>query len=261
MSSKLNTVLENEIKRFNNIIAYQDKMELNEVSYRFYNEADDALPDGGEMADQPIDNTDIPMNEPAPETPQEPSMDDPGTDMAPDASMGMDAPVDDPGMDAPPMDDPNAGMDAAAPGEEDVTELDITDLVNNSNELKQTTQTAIGKLDSALPKIDAIMGKVGNLEQSLARMDGLIGQIQQLTKQVELMRPPTEDERRKALAKDSYPFSVTVDQYNNGDAIRTQTDLENKSKMSMMDNLLSDYNEQGVKDSFNIPVNDPLEKM
>jgi hypothetical protein len=93
-------------------------------------------------------------------------------------------------------------------------------------------------------------------------MDSLIGKMEALAKQVELMRPPTEEERRKALANDSYPFSVTLDQYNSGvNNVKTQTDLEQKSKMSMLDNIMSDYSDSTVKDSFVVQQDNPFNNL
>ena len=71
MSKKLKNLLENEIKRFNTIIAYQNDLGLNEVSYRFYNEVDDVS--GGEppltdteapvdATEEPIDGTEAPLD-------------------------------------------------------------------------------------------------------------------------------------------------------------------------------------------------------
>ena len=208
--SKLNKILENEIKRFNTIIAYQDKMSLSEGAYRFYNEAEEEVP----AQDAPVDD-------------------------APPADAAID------GTEAPATD----GTEDVAT-DEDVTEIDVTDLVNDTNEIKGK----ISSIEGNLSKMDSIMSKVDNLTNNVSKMDELIGKMEMLAKQVELMRPPTEAERRKALSKDSYPFNVSIDQYNNGEGVKTQTDLENQpNKMSMLDNLMADYNDGAVRDSFYAP--------
>jgi hypothetical protein len=233
MNQKLDKILENEIKRFNTIIAYQDKMSLNEGSYRFYNEADEpgaeeAPVDDAPPVDAAVDGTEAPA-----------------TDGTENPNMGTEAPATD-GTETPDM-----GTD------EDVTEVDVTDLVNDTNEIKGK----ISSIEGNLTKMDSIMSKVDNLTNNISKMDTLIGKMEMLAKQVELMRPPTEAERRQALAKDSYPFNVSIDQYNNGEGVRTQTDLENQpNKMSMLDNLIADYNDSVVKDSFYAPQDNPLMK-
>jgi hypothetical protein len=239
MSKKLKNLLENEIKRFNTIIAYQNDLGLNEVSYRFYNEVDDVS--GGEP---PLTDTEAPVD--ATEEPID------GTEAPLD---GTEAPID--GTEAP-VDDMNTSADVPPVEDEEVTEVDVTDLVNDTNEIK----TKIGTIEGGLSKIDGIISKVDNIENGLSKMDSLIGKMEALAKQVELMRPPTEEERRKALANDSYPFSVTLDQYNSGvNNVKTQTDLEQKSKMSMLDNIMSDYSDSTVKDSFVVQQDNPFNNL
>ena len=239
MSKKLKNLLESEIKRFNTIIAYQNKLSLNEVSYRFYNEVDDVS--GGEP---PLTDTEAPVD--ATEEPID------GTEAPLD---GTEAPID--GTEAP-VDDMNTSADVPPVEDEEVTEVDVTDLVNDTNEIK----TKIGAIEGGLSKIDGIISKVDNIENGLSKMDSLIGKMEALAKQVELMRPPTEEERRKALAKDSYPFSVTLDQYNSGaNDMKTQTDLEQGSKMSMLNSIMNDYNDGNVANSFNVPQENPFKNL
>ena len=243
MSKKLKNLLENEIKRFNTIIAYQNDLGLNEVSYRFYNEVDDVS--GGEP---PLTDT------------EEPITDEPATGVEPAIDGTEEQPID--GTEEQPVDNMDTQVDPAGdipPTEdEEVTEVDVTDLVNDTNEIK----TKIGAIEGGLSKIDGIISKVDNIENGLSKMDSLIGKMEMLAKQVELMRPPTEDERRKALAKDSYPFSVTLDQYNSGaNDMKTQTDLEQGSKMSMLNSIMNDYNEGNVANSFNIPQENPFKNL
>lgn len=214
MSQKLKKLLENEVKRFNTIIAYQDKLTLDEGSYRFYNEADEVVPEE-------------PMEEPTEEPMDDQSMEEP-----------MEEPTEEP------TEEPMEPM-----GDEEVTEVDVTDLVNSTNEINSKMEM----LTTNLSKIEDIMSKVNAIETNLSKMDNMINQLQSLSKQVELMRPPTEEERRKALTKDSYPFNVTIDDYNKGASTKTQTDLENSSKMSIMDTLMSDYNDMDIKKTFRAP--------
>jgi len=246
MNNKLNEALNKELKRFNAITAYQNNLRIDEVSYRFYNEADEP---GEEemppMTDTPpaVDNqTDVPAEIPG-QTPDVPAEMPP----APEAPIDT-PPVDNAEVPMDPNIDPNMG------GEEDVTEIDITDLVNTTNEMG----VKIDGISTGIAKIDAVMNRVASIEANLSKMDALIGSMEQIAKQVELMRPPTEEERKRALAKDSYPYSVTLDQYNNGEGVKNQTELEGNKKMSMLDNLIADYNESNIKDSFTVPNDDPL---
>jgi len=212
------SLLESEIIRFNKIMAYQDKLHLNEVSYRFYNESEE---------DEPTDNQEVNP---------EPSLDNDGLDaIEPETTPEMGG------------DDIQPDMGDEGDGE---VEIDVTDLVNSTKDIQMKTQDAVSKVDNITQKMDSLISKIGTLETNVNKMDQLINQLESLRNQVELMRPPTEEERRKALAKDSYPFSVTMDDYQKGAAIKTQTDLENTSKMSMMDILMSDYDVNTIKKSF-----------
>jgi hypothetical protein len=235
MNKNLDKILSEEVKRFNNIMAYQEKLGEGH-HYKFY-EAEGDAPDEEVPADAGVD-TAVPDAELGVEAPAT----DAGVDTAvPDAEMGAEeAPVGDVA--------PEGGEIPPAEGD---TEIDVTDLVNTSKELSGKTDSIIQKIADSSSKIEAIINKINGVEQGLQKMDSVIQQMNALTKQVELMRPPTEEERRKALAKDSYPFSVTQDEYMSGNAPKTQTDLESRpDKLTMMDSLMNDYNEVDIKNSF-----------
>jgi hypothetical protein len=43
--------------------------------------------------------------------------------------------------------------------------------------------------------------------------------------------------------------------------MKTQTDLEQKSKMSMLDSIMNDYNDSTVKDSFVVQQDNPFNNL
>lgn len=230
MSKNLDKVLSEEINRFNKIMSYQDR--LNEGHhYKFYEaEEDEIAPEEAPidaapeeaLVDAGVDTTgeEIPAEVAPEETPADPGMDTTG-EVAPEAAPEGDV------------------------------EVDVTELVNSTKEMAAKADDIVQKIANSSEKIEAIINKVNSVEQNLQKMDSLVQQMDALTKQVELMRPPTEEERRKVLAKDSYPFNVTQDEYMAGTAVKTQTDLEKRpDKMSMMDNLMNNYNETDIKNSF-----------
>jgi len=147
-------------------------------------------------------------------------------------------------------------------GDEGTTEVDVTDLVNNTNELKMKVGDAITKMDQSAQNFNSIINKVNAIEMNMGKMDSLIGQMEQLAKQVGLMRPPTEGERRQAMTKDSYPYNVSLEDYEKGLGAKNQTELEKRDpKMSMMKTIMSDYNDSTVKDSFFVPQDNPFKNM
>jgi len=205
MSKKLDNILSEEIKRFNNIMSYQDRL-YEGHHYKFYEAEEEVAPVDAAPEEAPVDAGLDTTGEVAPE------------------------------------------VEAAPEGD---VEVDVTELVNSTKEMAAKADDIVQKIANSSQKIEDIINKVNSVEQGLQKMDSLVQQMDALTKQVELMRPPTEEERRKVLAKDSYPFSVTQDEYMSGNAPKTQTDLENRpDKLSMMDNLMNNYNEADIKNSF-----------
>jgi hypothetical protein len=232
MSNNLDKILSEEIKRFNKIMSYQDRLSEGH-HYKFYEAEEDEIAPEEAPVDAGVDTT---GGEEAP-------VDTGGEDMGADMTGTEEVPATD-----------DAGVDTTgevAPEAEGDVEVDVTELVNSTKEMAAKADDIVQKIANSSEKIEAIINKVNSVEQNLQKMDSLVQQMDALTKQVELMRPPTEEERRKVLAKDSYPFSVTQDEYMSGNSTKTQTDLEKRpDKMSMMDSLMNNYNEMDIKNSF-----------
>jgi hypothetical protein len=232
MSNNLDKILSEEIKRFNKIMSYQDRLSEGH-HYKFYEAEEDEIAPEEAPVDAGVDTT---GGEEAP-------VDTGGEDMGADMTGTEEVPATD-----------DAGVDTTgevAPEAEGDVEVDVTELVNSTKEMAAKADDIVQKIANSSEKIEAIINKVNSVEQNLQKMDSLVQQMDALTKQVELMRPPTEEERRKVLAKGSYPFSVTQDEYMSGDSTKTQTDLEKRpDKMSMMDSLMNNYNEMDIKNSF-----------
>jgi hypothetical protein len=232
MSNNLDKILSEEIKRFNKIMSYQDRLSEGH-HYKFYEAEEDEIAPEEAPVDAGVDTT--------------------GGEEAPVDTGGEDMGVDMTGTEEVPATD-DAGVDTTgevAPEAEGDVEVDVTELVNSTKEMAAKADDIVQKIANSSEKIEAIINKVNSVEQNLQKMDSLVQQMDALTKQVELMRPPTEEERRKVLAKGSYPFSVTQDEYMSGDSTKTQTDLEKRpDKMSMMDSLMNNYNEMDIKNSF-----------
>lgn len=213
MNIKPNKILSEEIKRFNKIMSYQDRLDETGHHYKFY-EAE-----GDEVAPEP-DTVDAGVDTTGEETPVDTGVDTTG-EVAPEVEPEGDV------------------------------EVDVTELVNSTKEMSSKADDIVQKMANSSEKFEAMLNKINGVEQSLQKMDSLVQQMDALTKQVEMMRPPTEEERRKVLAKDSYPFNITQDEYMAGTAVKNQTELEKRpDKMSMMDNLMNNYNEMDIRDSF-----------
>ncbi len=259
MSKKLNEALSKELGRFRQIVSYQDNL-IKEGQYYFHQQ----LPEAEEDPNAPP-----PVQEPSPEPADDMNTNEPtGIDPNnPTGEVGVPNEPLDTGADAD-TEEPEANMDdtgmepgAEMGGENDTTEVDVTELVNGTNELKMKVQDVLSKVDQSTQQFNNLMSRVDAIQNNVTKMDSLINKMQDLAKQVELMRPPTETERRKSVAKDSYPFSVTLDDYSKGQGEKTQTDMENDPKMSMMKTIMSNYNDGEVKDSFYSPQDNPFKNM
>jgi hypothetical protein len=165
-----------EVKRFNSINKYGKKMIMEQ----------DAPPPADEPTDAPPP-ADEPTDVPAPPPP-------------PAGDMGGDVPPPPAGdMDTPPMDD--AGMGG------DTEEIDITDLVNMTKNIKNDLESNKQDNSVVINKMDDVFTKLNDLESKLAQMDQVMAKIDQLGATVEANKPKTEIEKLEMRSLDSYPFN------------------------------------------------------
>lgn len=149
----------------------------------------------------------------------------------------------------PPPADPMAGGDT--------TEVDVTDIVQDTKAMSEKTDAMTAKVDQTLSKVDGLLNKIQSLEQSVNNMDQAIAKIDAIYKEVELSKPPSPDEVKEVMAQNSYPFNVTLDKYGQEGTPKNQTDLEKRKNKLSLSNLLSDFNERDLRQSFNPP--DPFD--
>lgn len=133
-----------------------------------------------------------------------PALDAPADDLPP-ADPALDAPAGDlppaePALDAPAGDLPPAdGMDTE--------EIDITDLVNMTKNIKNDLENNKTDNASVIGKMDDVFTKLGDLEQKLAQMDAVMAKIDELGAKVEASKPKTGVEKLEMRSLDSYPFN------------------------------------------------------
>lgn len=243
-----NMLLENQLKRYREIISYNDKL-INETTYRFFNEADDeqqTQDPNGVNQDTNINQVPNDMGQlPNTGNPETNMNADPNSEQMPPDSNGM---VQDPSLQTQSMDTP-AITSSPEMGDTSTndTEIDVTELVNTTKGIAHR----IEKITDNIQNLQRMYDKINDMQSSLSKMDTVIAKMGEMEKQIQLMRPPTEDERRKALADKSYPYNVTSQDYLSGKGYKNQTNMENKpDKMSMMDTIMSDYDRNDVKRSF-----------
>lgn len=135
---------------------------------------------------------------------------------------------------------PVAGGDAeAAP---DATEeLDVTELVNMTKNIKTDVEATKGEHQAVIQKMDNAFSKLSELETKLAQMDQVLSKIDELGAKIETMKPPTPVEKLEMRSLDSYPFNQKPNDFFNvkqaemkasgkNEYILTKSDIENYSK-------------------------------
>lgn len=163
--------LREELDRYNSINNYQKKS-INEQ--------------------EELDPTDLPTGD-------EPVGDAPiGDEPVGDAPVD-DLPVDDAPVDEIPAEEPE--------GDFDTEEIDITDLVNMTQNIKNDLDSSKSDNDAVMGKMGDLFGKLDDLESKLSQMDDVITKIDGLESKVTQMKEPTPQERLEMRSLDSYPFN------------------------------------------------------
>jgi hypothetical protein len=148
---------------------------------------------------------------------------------------------------------PDAAAGAPDAGGEPSTEVDVTDIVNDTKATTQKTEEVSGKVDQTLKMVNDLMTKIGGIEGNVKKMDQALAKIDSIYKEFQLSKPPSPEEVKKAMAQNSYPFNVPLDEYGQEGTDKNQTEMEQKHKKLSLSNLLADFNERDVRSSFNPP--------
>lgn len=207
-------------------------------------EDDMNLPDGDtEVADEPMDDPAAePEMDPAGDIPAE----EPMTDPAADPAMGG-------GMPAEPMADPAMNM---APAEDEV-ELDVTQLVQSSEDAKMSA-------DMTNQKMSELMQHFNQLNARLNQLQNLEGKIEELENEI-IKRNPTEVEQLEMRSLDSFPYNLKLTDYWNdkeaeghvkatGNPIDTQEKPE-EFELTQQD-VDSEFNQQQIPRTFDMDNED-----
>ena len=128
---------------------------------------------------------------------------------------------------------------------EDEVELDITELVQGTEEAKASA-------DKATQQITILMSKFDNLSASIEKMSAINKKIDDLEQEVE-RRNPLPKEQLEMRSLDSYPYSLKLTDYwsekeGNYDVMGGKK--ENEEYVLTQDEVDRDYNPIEVKDSF-----------
>jgi hypothetical protein len=126
-------------------------------------------------------------------------------------------------------------------GDEDTVEINVTDIVDKTEETKTS-------VDGVNNKMDDLMSKLSDLESQISGMDQVIGKIDDLEKEIE-KRNPTPVERLEMRSMDSFPYSVKLTDFWN-EQEGYDTSEEEKEYILTQDDV-DNYDEKEIRSSFN----------
>lgn len=182
---------------------------------------DDANPEGGENAEEPADNSEIPVEEPE-------------ADVEGDTDFTDEEPM---------VDDSN-----------DV-EIDVTSLVKGSEEAKAAAEQAASQ---SAENAEALLQKLNDLEAKIARMDMVSSKIEDLEKEI-IKRNPTPVEKLEMRSLSSFPYSQKLtDYWADKEGAYDVMGKEDKPEEYVLtqDDVDTTYSEPEIKKSFSVNPDD-----
>ena len=220
-----------EVKRFNAINKYGKKMIMEQDA--------PPPPPAEDLAG------DVPPPPPAGDTVAPTDVPPPPVD---DAMGGDVPPPPSDEMGATPMDDSMGG---------DTEEIDITDLVNMTKNIKNDIENNKQDNSAVINKMDDVFTKLTDLEQKLAQMDQVMSKIDQLGATVEANKPKTEVEKLEMRSLDSYPFNEKPQEFfahkqgemrasGKNEYVLTKDDVQNYP----VDQIRTSFNQEDQKDEY-----------
>ena len=125
-------------------------------------------------------------------------------------------------------------------GGEETIEVDVTDIVDKTEETKAS-------VDGMGDKMEELLNKLSDLESQVSGMDNVINKIDDLEKQIE-RRNPTPVERLEMRSMDSFPYSVKLTDFWQGKEGYQATDDEEEFTLTQSD--VDNFDEKEIRSSF-----------
>jgi len=234
-------VLSEELKRYRQLLEYTFYVPENEkdengnllTDDQYITEQDPA----GEEGDDPFMS--VGGDETTPETGGEttPEAGGEATDTDP---LADDAEVEDVDADETDTATPETPTASTETGEESV-EIDVTDIVDKTEETKSSVEGMSSKMDE-------LLGKLSELESQVSGMDNVINKIDELEKEIE-KRNPTPVERLEMRSMDSFPYSIKLTDFWK-DKEGYEATEENEEEFVLKQSDVDNYNEKDIRNSF-----------
>lgn len=228
---KLENILSEELKRFNQIGNYVKNLNLNEQFLGFaggktelseQDEEEGGEEQEGEEADLGIEDLGI---------------DDAGTENTENTTEdGNDENLED--LDI-------GGTDTSGNTEE----IDVTDIVTMTKETGEKAEELEGSITQQKDSIDSLISKLDDLESKLNDMDKVMASINDLENKIEEYRPQTPEEKLELRYLDSGPFNQSPKKYweEKKGELKKQKD---KHDYVLTADEVEDFNDSDIKNSW-----------
>jgi hypothetical protein len=147
---------------------------------------------------------------------------------------------------------------APAPGtieepESSTEEVDVTDLVNMTKNIKNDLENTKGENSTVIQKMDDVFSRLGELEQKLSQMDSILVKIDQLGSQIQNIKEPTPVEKLEMRSLDSYPFNQKPQEFFANKQGEMRASGKNEYVLTKSD--VENYSQDEIEKTFN-PIND-----
>jgi hypothetical protein len=217
--------------------------------YSFYTEVNSDNPEDNLLLGDLEEADDVP--DAANDIAQELDIDAPADDTNPEGGM---PPADDtnPAAAEEPTDIQPTQPEPTPPpaGEEDV-EIDVTQLVNNTDEAKAAAEQAA---QAANASTQMLLQKLADLEARLGNMDNVSAKIDDIEREI-VKRNPTDEEKLSLRSLSSYPYSQKLTDYwaeKTGKYDAMGIEDENKEYVLTQDDVDADYSDSDIKKTFSV---------
>jgi hypothetical protein len=230
-------VLSEELKRYRQLLEYTFYVPENEkdengnllTDDKYITEQDPA----GDAGDDPFMS--VGGDETAPEAGAE-TAPETGAEKTETDPLADDAEVED--VDA---DEPAAETPETSTGTDDSSvEIDVTDIVDKTEETKSS-------VEGMSTKMDELLTKLSDLENQVSGMDNVINKIDDLEREIE-KRNPTPVERLEMRSMDSFPYSIKLTDFWKDKEGYEPTEEEEEFVLKQSD--VDNYNEKDIRKSF-----------
>jgi sugar-specific transcriptional regulator TrmB len=230
MKKSVKQILAEEAKRFR---------QLSEYSFIGINEADDENQDaeGGDLEAE-LDTLGAELQDKAPESGDDsefggaiPDIEDEPETEAPEAADDMSA---DPMMDS---------------GDE--VEVDVTDLVNTSNELKTSSIETNQKMADLIDKFNSLSDQITKMSKLGQNIEVLDKKIKDVETEI-VRRNPTPTEKIEMRSLDSFPYNIKLSDFwsDNADKLSVEPEQDKPKEYVLTKADVDDYSDSDIRKSF-----------